>query len=233
MRFPFLLLFVLSPFILISQENNQTYSILTDEEVGVMFNDNIRAGLGITYPIFRVFSWSDFSGAHYLVLSERNYKEAGQQVYNDSIKAFNIKMENSNFKIEWQARDFKNNDEQSSEKYESSIWFWTKYCVIEDLDLDGLSDIILVYGTNGDNGYDDGRIKILVYWKGSKFAIRHQNSPYDGGRKTQVDASFYSLPAEIQQRTQKIMQTITDNNHGIFPAGWKEKMKQQALFISE
>ena len=82
-----------------------------------------------------------------------------------------------------------------------SIWFWTKYCLFEDINKDRLIDPIFVYGTSGDNYTGDGRLKILIYYKDKKIAIRHLNGTIDFERKTKVDQSFYDLPVAIQERS--------------------------------
>ncbi len=69
------------------------------------------------------------------------------------------------------------------------------------------------------NGTSDGRIKILVYHKGKKRAIRHQNGMIDFDRNTKVDRLFYELPTEIQNRVKEIMINIMKNDQGIFPYG--------------
>src|SRR5688572_29031708 len=82
---------------------------------------------------------------------------------------------------------------------ENSIWFWTKYIEFRDYDGDALADPIIAYGTSGINHTDDGRIIFIIYSKGRKIAIRHQNSDLDFGRETQVDRSFYDMPQSLQK----------------------------------
>ena len=79
---------------------------------------------------------------------------------------------------------------------------------MNDYNGDGLVDPILEYGTFGINGTSDER-------------------------NTQVDELYYQLPTGIQNRVQKIMESITDNDHGIFPYGWQTAMKNQKLRFDE
>ena len=102
-----------------------------------------------------------------------------------------------------------------------------------DFDKDGLIDPIIIYGTSGNNGTEDGRIKILIYYKGKKHAIRHQNGSLDFERNTQVDADFYNLPISIQKHVRKVMKKMTDNNHAIFPYGWEENMDAKKTYFDE
>jgi hypothetical protein len=129
---------------------------------------------------------------------------------------------------QWEINDF-----ILKEKDESSIWFWTKYCDFKDIDEDGIIDQILVFGTSGLNGYDEGRIKILLVYKGQKIVIRHQNGVLDFERNTQVDQAFYSLNLSLQNRIKEIMQKMIENNHAIFPYGWQDAMKKQKLKFDE
>ena len=104
---------------------------------------------------------------------------------------------------------------------------------MEDLDDDGIVDPIIVYGTNGMYGIEDGRLKILIYLNGTKHGIRHKNSGMDFGRNTTVDKSFYALNERIQLFAKSIMSAIEDNGNAIFPAGWEDNMKKQQLYFDE
>ena len=44
---------------------------------------------------------------------------------------------------------------------------------------------------------------------------------------------FYQLPKGIQNRVQKIMETIAENDHGIFPYGWQTAMENEKLKFDE
>jgi len=195
---------------------SQTSRVLTSSEVENIFNSTTNKSLGITYNIFRVYNFTDNDGEKYLVLSEHEYAKNGKgNPQNDTIKAIMVKKTGTTLKKGWDAKDFisKNN---GAETKESSIWFWTKYIDLKDLDGDGITDPIVVYGSSGDNGFEDGRVKILVYHKGVKRAIRHQNSVVDSQRKTEVDKEFYTLPTGIQNEVKIIMGKLVGNNQAIF-----------------
>ena len=69
------------------------------------------------------------------------------------------------------------------------------------MDKDGYVDPVIVYGaTPTDGDPDRAKVKILAYHKGEKTAIRHQDSPDDIGKETQIDASYYTLPQPIRQK---------------------------------
>jgi hypothetical protein len=145
----------------------------------------------------------------------------------DTIKAYYVIKANGGYKIVWRLQDFIDYER------ESSIWFWTKYSRFEDLNSDGYIDPVVVYGTSGDNGLDDGRLKILVYFKNKKFAVRHQNGVLDFERNTRIDSAFYLLPGEIINSVTSIMKNIIDNDQAIFPNGWEKAMDGKKTYIEE
>jgi hypothetical protein len=116
---------------------------------------------------------------------------------------------------------------------ESSIQFWTKYIDFNDYNSDGLVDPIIIYGTSAANGYDDGRIKFIIYYQGQKIAIRHQNGILDYERETQVDKAFYKLPLPLQTSIKQKMESMMKNSHAIFPAGWQAAMRNKKIRFSE
>jgi len=215
-----------------AQTPGDKYRILTEKETENMFPEKIKAGFRIDYPVFRTYYFKDSSGEHYLLLTEREYKKQNDEPLNDTIKAFLVKKDGDKLAVEWMLLDFIL-DENKAEMTENSIWFWTKYMDLNDYDADGFIDPIIIYGTSGKNGTDDGRIKIIIYYKGQKYAVRHQNGSLDFDRNTQVDIKFYDLPAQIRDRVKEIMDKMTENNQAIFPYGYKEKMDAKKTYFDE
>lgn len=208
-------------------EQNSKYKTLSEEKIKEVFTDQKKKELGINFSIWKVYDYQDKSGSYYLVLTEEKFKEPKEGNYfNNSIKAFNFKIENN----VW-AKTFETNDSKKDE--EENIWFWTKYIYVEDFDKDGIIEPILIYGTNGYNGYDDGRIKILLYYKGKKIGIRIQNGVLDDERNFSIDADFYNLPKNIQDTIVAQMNLMVENNHSILPYGWQKKMAKKMTFIKE
>lgn len=194
-----------------------------------MYNDSIKSKFNIDYNIFRVYSYNDKIGKSFVVLTEKiDSITSTKDTLHHKIKAIKFNSGFNGLEKEWEINDF-----ILKENEESSIWFWTKYCDFSDIDGDGIIDPLLVYGTSGLNGYDDGRLKILLFYKGQKIAIRHQNGVLDFERNSQVDKAFYSLDLSIQNRIKEIMQKMIDNNHAIFPYGWQDAMKKQKLKFDE
>lgn len=198
--------------------------LLTKTQVEQLFPDEVLKQIGIQLPIFRVYSFEDKKGKHYLILTENLTKGKinDENSLKKSIKAFNVyRSENQQFKTEWTITDFINEREES-------IWFWTKYLNLKDLDNDGLADPIVVYGTRAidTEDYGESRMKILIYHRGEKIAIRHQNSTLDYERHTQIDQKFYQLPVGIKKKVDEIIGLLMENWHSIFDAEVTDKIEK-------
>ncbi|MFD1552988.1 M949_RS01915 family surface polysaccharide biosynthesis protein [Putridiphycobacter roseus] len=215
-----------------SQDMIITSKQLNQQEVDSIFTDSLKQKLQIEYAIYRIYEYKDKLGKHYLVMTKNQFECDEMEACFDTIKAYAYTFEKGSFKSEWQLKDFISSKGNAvSEEY--SISFWTKYFALKDCNGDGIVDPIMVYGTYGMNDTGDGRIKILVYFNGTKSAIRHQNGTLDFERNTQVDEKYYELPIGIQNRVHDIMESITENDHGIFPYKWQAAMKNKELKFDE
>ena len=146
-----------------AQSETPSSKILPKTETDEFFTPAFKKKNLIKFPIFRAYTYTDKSGTYNVALTEsadtvNNVKDT----VNYTIKAFNFKVDKTLTLKKWEINDFKTPTVKGDEK-ETSIWFWTKYCEFNDLDGDGLVEPIIVYGTFGANGYDDGRTKILIY----------------------------------------------------------------------
>ena len=212
------------------QTNSQTtgsLSCLSQNEISQIFTLDIKKKFNIEFTIFKVYSYSNKSGKYLITLTEKTDSiTPTKDIVHFKIKAFNFKITAKGPEKQWEVNDFIN-------KNENSIWFWTKYSEFNDIDNDGLIDPILVYGTFGANGYDDGRLKILCFYKDQKNTIRHQNGVLDSERNTQVDQAFYLLPLILQSHIKELMQKMVNNKQAIFPYGWQEAMNKKKLKFDE
>lgn len=190
---------------------------------------------GITFSIYKAFAYHDKTGDHFILMTEHAIAGTEDPLQNaetfyDSIKAYCFDQAGDSLVLKWTVSDFIATNEVSEEY---SVWFWTNYFDLNDYDKDGIIDPIIVFGTRGMNGTDDGRIKILTFYKETKYGIRHQNCVMDSERNTKVDKAFYTLPATLQKRVGEIMSSIVANNHGIFPYGWEDAMKNKKVAFDE
>lgn len=207
----------------ISTQQNSKYKTLSDEKIKEIFTEKRKKDLGINYLIWKVYDYQDKTGSYYLVLTEDKFDEpSDERPNNNAIKAFNFKVE----KEIW-TKTFETNEAKTGD--EATIWFWSRYIYVEDFDNDGTIEPILFYGTNGDNG----RVKILIYYKGKKIGIRIQNGDLDFERNFSVDTEFYNLPKKIQDVVKEQMNSIVANNHSILPYGWEKKMAKKMTMITE
>ncbi|TGE28360.1 M949_RS01915 family surface polysaccharide biosynthesis protein [Hymenobacter metallicola] len=213
-----------------AQPSSPASSLLTPAQVAARFTPAVKSVLGITLPIFRVYKYSDTSGVYYAVLTEsQDSRDAEGELLNKQIKALVFKNSPQGLVKAWELNDRILQNEQEEE----TIWFWTKYAEFKDYDQDGLIEPIIVYGTSGLNGYDDGRLKFLIYYKGQKVALRHQNSVLDYGRSTQVDKAFYALPAGLQAAVRQKMEALDAAGLAIFPSGWQTSMKNKKMVYDD
>lgn len=218
-KIAFVLFLFLSKNLAFGQTKSVSHKLLTQQETEQIFPIHVKQKLGISYPINQVDKYIDKSGLSYIILSENE---------KDKIKAFRISENKNILTKDWEFSDFK-----LKNKSETAIWFWTEYTEFNDIDKDGLIDPIIIYGTEGINLTEDGRIKILIYYKNKKVAIRHQNGILDHERNTKVDKEFYSLPAEVQKRVKDIMHKVIEDEKAIFPYNWEEAMKKRKLYFDE
>lgn len=173
--------------------------------VKAIFNDSIKKTFNINFPIFRVYRYSDKSGEYYCVLTESDDSVSVEDTISHALKAIDLKADQGVLTKVWEINDFivKNENE------ETTIRFWTRFSEFKDYDGDGLIEPFIIYGMRtSDGSYDNGRIKFIIYYKGHKFAMRHQGSTFDSGRETVFDASYDSLPKAVRDAIDKKMAEI-------------------------
>ncbi|NML21251.1 hypothetical protein HHL16_10230 [Pseudoflavitalea sp. G-6-1-2] len=212
-----------------SAQKKDTSFILSKTQIESAFPQEQRTRLGITFPIYRVYRYTDQSGQYYLTLTESRDLIGNDDTISYKIRAFIHKIEKDSLRQMLTLNDQIRKEEPS----EGAIWFMTRWCLVQDIDKDGLTDIILPYCTVAMNGVDDGRIKIFVINKGKKIAIRHQNGVLDDERETVIDKAYYDLPASIRTTVTQFMESMVEKNKAIFPYKWQAAMKNKKTVINE
>jgi len=200
--------------------------VLLRPEVDKLFPESVQQQLGLKYPIRLVYSFSDDNGNFFMPLCESDEGVVDGDSLHYKIKAVNLKYENGQFVKQWELNDY-----VLTAQEEESIWFYTKYLTIKDIDGDGTVEQVMIYGSTGQNGKSDGRLKILIYYMGKKVAIRHQNSEFDGDRVTEVDKEFYDLPEKVQHFVKGVMKRMADDGQLIYASGWVMKMSKKMTHI--
>jgi len=132
--------------------------LVSDEMVAKLFTEKVKTDLGIDIPIYKVFEYNDKAGLHYLVLMENEYSKIEDKPLFDKIKLVDAISTNGILKSNWNVTDFLKPEDVKDDPY-FSIWTWTKYLQITDIDGDGISDPIIVYGLRSSNNTDEGKIK--------------------------------------------------------------------------
>lgn len=194
---------------------------------------NTEQELGLFSEKFTFKEYIENDEKHALFFNAHSYKTESGREFQDSLLVSSVLIQDEVQVVEWEMQDFIRKTEIEELSAEHHIEFWEEYISTVDRDADGLVDPILVYGSLGINGLDDGRVKILIYHKGNKIGIRHQSGVLDFHRNTQVDTSFYHLPDTIQTHVQAMMEKIVDERDVIFPAGWREAMKAKKTYFDE
>ena len=193
--------------------------------------DSLKQLFRIQYPVNNVYRYTDKSGTYYCVFTEsRDSIIPSKDTFHFRIRAVNLKQESGGqFSKVWDMSDYVlRNDQQ-----ESNIWFWNQYIAFEDLDKDGLTDPVIVYGTAAANGTSDGRVKCMVFYKGQKIGVRHQNSLGLNERNTTVDKAFYNLPSAVQLSVSRRMEDMVKQQEAVFSSGWQKAMKSKRTYFDE
>ncbi|TEB43984.1 hypothetical protein D0809_12415 [Flavobacterium circumlabens] len=152
------------------------------------------------FPIYRAYEFQDKSGVCELVLFENRKVISKKDTLNTKIQAICAMNDHGGFRERWAINDL-------VDAGETNIWFWTKYCSAKDLDGDGYTDPVIVYGTRDENEYIK-RVKIITVYKDKKYAIRAVESDLDYGRSFKKDANWKLLPQKIQVSITKLVEKI-------------------------
>ena len=204
------------PFSLLAQQHKTTSEMMPSTRVSSIINDSVKKAFDINSFIFRVIKYTDASGEYFCVLTESNDSfsttdEGKPDTAHYRIRAINLRSDNGKMTKAWEINDFilKNNAE-------ISIWWWTRFCLFQDYDDDGLIEPIIVYGSHSTDEINGNRIKFIIYYKGQKIAIRHQDSDLDEGRGTEVDKAFHSLPQKLKDAVRAKMELMNKDGLAIF-----------------
>lgn len=228
-RLVFVVLFCFSKNYFFAQTSKGILKQLTKSEVNGIFSKEELVSLQINLTIQSAYTYTDSQEQKLLVFTESNDSIGlKKDTCNFKIKAMGLVKQNESWKKLWEVNDFILRSQN-----ETSIWFWTKYLEANDFDKDSKPELYLVYGTNGMNGLNDGRLKFVVVKDDKKYVVRLQSGVLDFERNLQIDKTFYELPSSIQKRVNEIMNLTSKNQNIIFPFGWENGMTQKKTKISE
>ncbi|MDH7444252.1 M949_RS01915 family surface polysaccharide biosynthesis protein [Aquimarina sp. 2201CG14-23] len=196
---------------------------LSNKELTSIFTTNRQIKLGISNKVYQAYTYKDTSSEYYLLLTDHNniINEEKDTLY-DNVYALNLTSKNYQFKKRSTIKG------EIDEEWETSIGFWNQYSQLSDLDKDGSIDPIIVYGTTTQSMYEDGRVRIIAYYKKKRVTIKHQNSEIPDGRLTKINKNFYKFPVQIQEAVKEKMRLMTKNGHAVFAEGWEKSMDNKA-----
>jgi hypothetical protein len=189
--------------------------LLSRSALKEVFTEPVLKSFNLNFPIYKAYRYADKTGEYYCALTESMDTITNEDTFSYKIKAINFKYVDGKLSKTWEIND-NILKETEVELDETSIWFWTKFSDFKDYDGDGVADPIIIYGTGDMGNTQAGRIKILVYYKGKKYAIRHQNSSLDYGRETTVEKAYYDLPKSIRLIVKQKMKAMHDADVAIF-----------------
>jgi hypothetical protein len=155
------------------------------------------------FKIYKVLEFSDKSGVCNLLFTENQKNISKKDTLNTKIEAICVMNDHGGFLEKWKITDLL----ESTEPKEINIWFWTKYCTTKDLDGDGYTDPVVVYGTRNEND-EIRRVKIITVYKNKKYTIRAVESDLDYGRSFKKDANWNLLPQKIRISIDKLVEKI-------------------------
>ena len=157
-------------------------------------------------PIYRAYEYKDNGGIYNLVLCENQKSVSKTDTLNTKILAICGIKDSNGFAEKWRINDLLENTEVK----ETNIWFWTKYCSVKDLDGDGYTEPILVYGSRNEDD-EIRRVKIIVVYKNKKYVIRAVECVLDYCRSFKKDADWSLLPQKIKSHIDKLVQKIRED----------------------
>lgn len=184
----------------------------TDE---TLLNADTLKNSKILFPVFKHYCYNDQSGNYVLYLTEKQDKTYATEKLSSAVEAHLFKIANDkSLSNVISIRD-------KAENGEAGMEFWSKLTEISDIDNDGTVEPILVYRFYNKNEAKidrdafSGRIKIIMFYKGSKVVIRAITGNLDGERQTTATENFFTLPASVQKYLVKKMTGMyKDNQYG-------------------
>lgn len=161
---------------------------------------------GLPFPYFRSYAYTDKKGSYNLVLCEKQAGIEGTDTLRSKISAICFLQDHGGCLEKWRISDAIDPAVDKEYGTESSIWFWTKYCSASDLDGDGITEPVIVYGTKSEYGFK--RVKIITVYKGKKYAIRAVECDLDHCRTFTKDAAFKELPVKVRQYIDQLLERM-------------------------
>lgn len=189
----------------------------------LLHRDTLKAAK-VTLPVITHFCYRDNSGDYVVYLTESGDRRYDGKTLSSKIGAYLFKI---NAGPTLAARGTVSD---SALEGTAGVQWWTKLTELNDIDGDGLVDPILVYrfyaSDNGKMLSDpfEGRLKMIVFHRDAKAAIRAITGGLDLQRSTTASAPYFKLPPVLQTHLVRKMNQMYhddqfefDNSHAFKP----------------
>lgn len=179
----------------------------------------------VTLPVFVHFCYRDKSGDYVVYLTESDDRRYEGETLSSKIGAYLFKINS------WPTLAARGTVSDSAPEGEAGVRWWSTLTELDDIDGDGLVDPILVHrfhasDDNGEMQSDpfEGRLKIIVFHRDTKAAIRAITGDLDGQRSTTASPPYFKLPPVLQTHLVRKMKRMYDerqfefdNSYGFKP----------------
>ncbi|MGN6419304.1 MAG: M949_RS01915 family surface polysaccharide biosynthesis protein [Pseudobacter sp.] len=205
----FILLMSLS-FPLLAQQPGSV-RIWSRAEVRAAFGDSLRyEGM----PVYRVYEYTDKGGVYAVLFCENNDHLEDKDTINTKIRAVCLLNDHGGYLQKWVINEVLVK-EPVNEKH---LFFWNRYSSFSDLDGDGYADPVIAYNSvNINDEYQ--RLKLIVVYKGKKYAVRAVECILDDCRQLRFDTQYKTLPVPIRKHIDQLLQRIRTEKEMILKEG--------------
>lgn len=177
----------------------------------LLHRDTLKAAK-VTLPVFAHFCYRDNSGDYVVYLTESGDRRYDGETLSSKIGAYLFKINAG------PALALKGTVSDSALEGMAGVQWWTKLTELNDIDGDGLVDPILVYRFyDSDNGEMlsapyEGRLKMIVFHRDAKAAIRAITGNLDRQRSTTASPPYFKLPPVLQTHLVRKMKRMYDEH---------------------
>ena len=181
----------------------------------------------VTLPVLAHYCYRDTSGDYVVYLTGSADSRIDGKTLSDNIGAYLFKI-NAGPTLE-----AKGTVSDGALGYAVSVQWWTTLTELTDIDGDGLVDPILVYrlydiDDKGETLMDPyrGRLKIIIFHRGAKAAIRAVTGGLDDERSTTASEPYFKLPRILQTHIERKMERMFANRQFAFDGGSPSREKK-------
>ena len=166
----------------------------------------------VTLPVFDHFCYRDSSGDYVVYLTESRDRRYDGEVLSSKIGAYLFKINAG------PTLALKGTVSDGALDGMAGVRWWPKLTELSDIDGDGLVDPVLVYrfyaSANGKMLSDpyEGGLKMIVFHRDAKAAIRAITGDLDLQRSTTASAPYFKLPPVLQKHLVRKMNRMYDEN---------------------